>query len=55
MKTRITVEKVKNGFIISNATTSVKIVATTEKAAKRKEHPYFLTSLSIIPAIHGRQ
>jgi hypothetical protein len=33
MKTEITVEKAKNGFIISNATISVKIVATTEKAA----------------------
>lgn len=35
MKTEITVEKVKNGFIISNVATAtgVKIVATTEKEA----------------------
>lgn len=33
MKTEITVEKAKNGFIISNVVTGVKTVATTEKAA----------------------
>ena len=33
MKTEITVEKAKNGFIISNVATGVKIVATTEKDA----------------------
>lgn len=33
MKTEITVEKAKNGFIISNVAMGVKIVATTEKEA----------------------
>ena len=33
MKTEITVEKAKNGFIISNVATGVKIVATTEQDA----------------------
>lgn len=33
MKTAITVEKAKNGFIISSDVMNVKIVATTEKSA----------------------
>lgn len=33
MKTAITIEKAKNGFIISSEVTNVKIVAATEKSA----------------------
>lgn len=33
MKTKITVEKAKNGFILSSEVSKVKIVAATEKSA----------------------